>query len=56
MDAKDIQVIADAINNLAAAIRETGVRISEAIATDESLNYTLGRELSKISEKIDRIS
>ena len=50
MTEEQVRVLADAINNLASAIRELG----EKIAWDEPLNYTLGRALGKIAESIER--
>ncbi len=52
MESKDAQAIADAINNLAAAIREAGKDLSESISIDEPLNYSVARGLDRISQNM----
>ena len=51
MNDDQIKTLAEAINNLATAIKYTGDKIAE----DEPLNYSVARGLDKISESIQGV-
>jgi hypothetical protein len=50
MDKEEIRLLAEALNNVAAAIRYLGDRIAE----DEALNFSIGRGLKGVAEAISQ--
>lgn len=48
MNSKDIEIIAEAIKDLAGSVRE----LADSVAADEPLNYSVSRGLRVIAEAI----